>query len=211
MKRMLLMTLACLVMVVTQAHAAYITEDDAVWGDSLNTAWAVNTTDIDSDSNFTAGNIPGYDSGLISPFWAVINGSYGMSARQGGYDFYKLTLGRPTAADFSLRGFDGKLVIWGLLGDGSWKSLSASNGKNGFADVAFEKIAKGVYVVGVAGDNAHYNSGGFTNTGTTSGSYQLGITLDPIANPEPSAFLLTGLGLLGLFGARKKFSRSQAA
>lgn len=205
MKRILLLALACLVMVVTQAHAGVV--DEIEDNDFLDKARSINsTTNFANDLNFT-------QNGGLQSYSEYINGSY--SDRD--FDFYKLNLGGDYVVDLTLSAFTkngnktgqtGSLGVWEQLSDNTWKIWGVMSAEPG-AGIRWEApLGKGTWVIGVAGSGASYVTGknGFRNGGMSGGDYQLGIT---VANPEPSAFLLTGLGLLGLFGARKKLSRSK--
>lgn len=203
MKRTLFLTLVCLVMIVTQVHATLISESEN--NDVLGEADKINTiANFINDPNFTK-------NGSLQSYSAVVQGNY--SNRD--YDYFQLTVGGDFNAVFNLHGFIkngnatgqlGSLGLWQQLSDNSWKSWGVMSSNAG-SDLSWEALlTKGTWVVGVAGNNAKVGANGFSKGATSGGDYQLDIT---VANPEPSAFLLTGLGLLGLFGARKKLSRSK--
>lgn len=192
MKRILFLVLACLVMTAVDLQAAVITEDDSTFGDSLSSAFVINSSDFYYDSDFTKG--PG------STWGTTVAGTYANRD----YDYYSLVMTRDTSGSISLSGMDGSVGVWQQLSGSTWKRLFVVSGTTLELD-----FAKGTYVVGVAGLGANGGASGFSNGSVNGGEYNLNISLAPIATPEPSAFILTGMGLLGLFGARKKFSRSQ--
>jgi hypothetical protein len=204
MKRIVFLTLVCLVVIVAQVHAAFITESED--NDSLGKADTINTiTNFINDPNFTK-------NGSLQSYSAVVQGNYA----DRDYDYFQLTVGGDFNAVFNLHGFTnkkgnatgqlGSLGLWQQLSDNSWKSWGVMSSNAG-SDLSWEALlTKGTWVVGVAGNNAKVGASGFSKGAMNGGDYQLDIT---VANPEPSAFLLTGLGLLGLFGARKKLSRSK--
>lgn len=203
MKRIVFLTLVCLVMIVAQVHASFIKETEN--NDSLGDPDTINSIkNFINDPNFTK-------NGSLQSYSAVVQGSY--SNRD--YDYFQLTVGGDYNAVFNLHGFTkngnatgqlGSLGLWQQLSENSWKYWGVMSSKDG-TDLSWEALlTKGTWVVGVAGTGAKGSTSGFSKGATSGGDYQLDIT---VANPEPSAFLLTGLGLLGLFGARKKLSRSK--
>ncbi|WP_075353733.1 PEP-CTERM sorting domain-containing protein [Desulfovibrio sp. DV] len=193
MKRLLLLSISCLLLLASSLHASMITEDESTFGDTLGDAFVINTGDFYYDSDFTKETSTTWDTD--------IQGSY--SGRN--FDYFQLAITRDTNAYFSLSNSSLTTALWRMKSDGSWEKINTYGLSFG------SMLSTGTYVLGIAGSGAGANNSGFSGGSNSGGAYNLNISLSPVATPEPSAFLLTGLGLIGLFGARKKFSRNQKA
>lgn len=185
----LVMTAALVLMMASASHASIITES----GDA---------------TNIFGSSTPSFDLSSLGSS-VELNGVIGS---KGDFDYYTFSVDSKSliAMEF-INNSNGsfRLAVWKKDTKGSGWSYQEMPVKS-FAGADFDA---GTYILGVAGYNKNISLGGFSSANgdynNARGAYTINISQEPVANPEPSAFLLTGLGLLGLFGARKKLSRSK--
>jgi len=183
------MTAALMLMMASAGHASVITET----GDATNVFGSL-TGSFDLSSLGSS---------------VELKGSIGS---RGDFDYYTFTVDSKSLIGMEfINNSNGsfKFAVWKKNAtDGGWSFQEKP--VRSFSGADFDA---GTYILGVAGYNKNVTEGGFSSANgdynNSKGAYAINISQEPVANPEPSAFLLTGLGLLGLFGARKKLSRSK--
>lgn len=185
----LVMTAALMLMMASASHASIITES----GDA---------------TNIFGSSTPSFDLTKLGAS-VELKGSIGS---KGDYDYYTFTVDSKSLIDMGFDKNSDKSFRFAV-----WKKNTTGGGWS-FQEIPMRSFSSadfdaGTYILGVAAYNKGVTEGGFGSEkgdyNSARGAYTINISQEPVANPEPSAFLLTGLGLLGLFGARKKLSRSK--
>ena len=154
---------------------------------------------------------------VVSGFWfsntggtysAVVNGN---NSGATDYDYYKFSLNGASSVNLSLgnAGLMGRLGLWKYdSSTDKWTRIAVGTSTLTSPASIVQDIEAGTYILGVASKTSAAGGTGFSGGSGTGANYTLSMNYSPVPNPEPSAFLLTGMGLLGLFGVRRKFSRT---